>query len=360
MISSYTAIVLLTSFAVIGMILGMVGDNDTTLTASQQRGFRNLYILLVLMNLSEWGAEILDGYIDLIPLRIALKFFELSITPFMLYTAIGIFKEKRLKKPAMLLCMANLAIQVTSLFTGIIFRIDANGVYSRGFLYPVYMGAVVVLLLLFIASAWKYSKQFQVQNNPIIISILIICVLATVLQTKEANLHLDWTFISVAAIMLYVYFIQLMLQNDPVTQLLNRRAFDRHIQSMSEGNVIIFFDIDHFKEQNDQFGHESGDLCLQMSAKQIRKIFGRVGRCYRYGGDEFCVIMTKDTGNREQYFENFISATKDMTYGKEYPLPTISFGSAVYDGSITRDEAVRKADEEMYRYKSRHHELNSY
>ncbi|MDY6307146.1 MAG: GGDEF domain-containing protein, partial [Oribacterium sp.] len=54
--------------------------------------------------------------------------------------------------------------------------------------------------------------------------------------------------------------------------------------------IVVFMDLNHFKEINDTRGHKVGDIALSSFAAGIRKTFGRE-HCYRYGGDEFLVLL---------------------------------------------------------------------
>jgi diguanylate cyclase (GGDEF)-like protein len=58
-----------------------------------------------------------------------------------------------------------------------------------------------------------------------------------------------------------------------------------------EGYVIVTFDLNNLKQCNDQYGHRVGDEYIINAAHIIEDNFERYGKCYRIGGDEFCVIM---------------------------------------------------------------------
>ena len=63
-------------------------------------------------------------------------------------------------------------------------------------------------------------------------------------------------------LLLYIRYYKMVLQVDAVTQLLNRRCYDVSITDMSSRAVILYFDIDKFKQINDIYGHSLSDLCL--------------------------------------------------------------------------------------------------
>lgn len=88
-------------------------------------------------------------------------------------------------------------------------------------------------------------------------------------------------------------------RTDPLTGLPNRRVFDEEIERLFEekrdlrrASSLIMVDIDHFKDFNDQYGHQAGDLCLRKVGEEIRQtVRGIGGIVMRYGGEEFAVLL---------------------------------------------------------------------
>ncbi len=86
---------------------------------------------------------------------------------------------------------------------------------------------------------------------------------------------------------------------DGLTQISNRRCFDEFLQhtwlmTMREGREmsVILCDVDYFKNYNDTYGHQAGDVCLQQVAKAIQKTVQRSGDLVaRYGGEEFVIVL---------------------------------------------------------------------
>lgn len=83
---------------------------------------------------------------------------------------------------------------------------------------------------------------------------------------------------------------------DPLTNVINRRAFEYSAAEAVKGNerctgALMFFDVDYFKQVNDKYGHDAGDFILVEFAKLLMKHFGECGLVSRYGGDEFVVLV---------------------------------------------------------------------
>jgi diguanylate cyclase (GGDEF)-like protein/PAS domain S-box-containing protein len=87
-------------------------------------------------------------------------------------------------------------------------------------------------------------------------------------------------------------------RHDPLSGLLNRRAFDESIElEMSRffktGNVftVLALDIDHFKKVNDKYGHQAGDRVIQKVSAACESMFGQMGHVARTGGEEFTILI---------------------------------------------------------------------
>lgn len=85
---------------------------------------------------------------------------------------------------------------------------------------------------------------------------------------------------------------------DSLTNVYNRQAFNEYLpqfyqNAIDERNNLAFamVDLDNFKNLNDQYGHQEGDLCLIAFADLIKRTIGNLGYVYRYGGDEFSLLF---------------------------------------------------------------------
>ena len=92
-------------------------------------------------------------------------------------------------------------------------------------------------------------------------------------------------------------------EHDPLTELLNRRSFDRILDLYTKDKnsfALILSDVDTFKSVNDTYGHDVGDVILKKAALLQQSTFRSVDYVCRIGGDEFAVIMVDMT--RELYY----------------------------------------------------------
>ena len=156
---------------------------------------------------------------------------------------------------------------------------------------------------------------------------------------------------------------------DDVTGLYNQRKFLKDIEDSIEkynstGEVfsVIFIDIDHFKSVNDGHGHLVGSQLLSDVAVVLNKVVRETDLAYRYGGDEFVIIVpTCDSLNAKEVGirilngiseENFyVSEEKGMNGAHTFKL-SVSVGVATYPvDAKTRIEIISFADKMMYKAK---------
>jgi diguanylate cyclase (GGDEF)-like protein/PAS domain S-box-containing protein len=112
---------------------------------------------------------------------------------------------------------------------------------------------------------------------------------------------------------------------DSLTGLPNRRAFDQALErewkrALREGSQIslLLLDIDHFKEFNDQFGHQEGDNCLRMITAAVTEAMRTTDIIARYGGEEIAIILpSTDTAGAVDAAERVRSAIEALRITNE-------------------------------------------
>lgn len=148
---------------------------------------------------------------------------------------------------------------------------------------------------------------------------------------------------------------------DHLTGLLTRRAYEdavKTIESDFERNstqyAIVFFDIDHFKKINDDYGHHAGDVILSTFAKILDKNTRDLDIVGRYGGEEFVAIVHFNL-KREllKYLKRIKSIVCDnnFIYKQNKIKITFSAGVAVRNHHDSYDNAIQKADMLLYEAK---------
>src|SRR3954468_21804265 len=145
-------------------------------------------------------------------------------------------------------------------------------------------------------------------------------------------------------------------QIDPLTNVLNRRSLEATVRQrcqLRERFGVLFLDLDHFKQVNDRFGHDSGDRVLIAVANVIRNGLRPGDIIGRYGGEEFVAVVA-GAGP-----ESARSVSERLRQGVEEMVPptpgpsrvTISIGTTVFDPrqlEETPQELVHRADLALY------------
>ena len=150
---------------------------------------------------------------------------------------------------------------------------------------------------------------------------------------------------------------------DPMTQLLNRRGLTDALQQHFSGRKavpahLLILDIDHFKRVNDTYGHQTGDALLCQVAQLLRSTVRSGDLASRIGGEEFVAIcLDTDAQGFTQLAERLraaVQAQELWVTGVEQPLRcTVTMGlSLPFKGAEALDEAMRQADEALYRGKA--------
>jgi diguanylate cyclase (GGDEF)-like protein len=139
---------------------------------------------------------------------------------------------------------------------------------------------------------------------------------------------------------------------DPLTSLGNRRAFDErldraidHARLRSESLSVIVSDLDDFKEINDRYGHLNGDELLSTAAAAMRAAVRDHDACYRWGGDEFAVLLPGVEQEAAEKVAERISASVVATCIRPDGEPqTLAWGTAELASHMTASDLLASAD----------------
>jgi diguanylate cyclase (GGDEF)-like protein/PAS domain S-box-containing protein len=154
-----------------------------------------------------------------------------------------------------------------------------------------------------------------------------------------------------------------MARHDPLTDLPNRTLFREQMEHAlssvrrDEQLAVLFFDLDHFKQVNDYFGHSVGDDLLKAVAQRLRECVRGTDTIARLGGDEFAVVQV---GTHSQPTEaallasrlvDVISAPYDLDDQRVVIGASVGVSIAPVDSSDP-DQLMKNADMALYRAKA--------
>jgi diguanylate cyclase len=149
--------------------------------------------------------------------------------------------------------------------------------------------------------------------------------------------------------------------HDPLTGLANRKSFEQTLQrempacaNRREPLSLVLADIDHFKQFNESFGHQTGDQVLRLMALEIKQGLGERDTVARYGGEEFAVILPNTRLAAAQAFADHVRRammSRDVvsrSTGRNLGRFTVSFGVAAMHAGDTPDSLLGRADACLY------------
>jgi diguanylate cyclase (GGDEF)-like protein/PAS domain S-box-containing protein len=145
--------------------------------------------------------------------------------------------------------------------------------------------------------------------------------------------------------------VEAMARTDELTGLANRRAWDEELRRELERATrlgyslhVVMLDLDRFKAYNDSFGHQAGDALLREVGAEWRIVSRVTDFVARYGGDEFALLLPDCS-------DEAAIAVVERLRAALPPDVTCCAGLARWDGRMTADEIVGRADAAMYEAK---------
>jgi diguanylate cyclase (GGDEF)-like protein len=153
-----------------------------------------------------------------------------------------------------------------------------------------------------------------------------------------------------------------LADRDPLTKLLNRRAFRRHLDDATARGyesgrplALVFTDLDGFKAVNDTRGHADGDRLLREFGEALTDSVREGDAVFRMGGDEFALLLEGCSADRALEVIGRVRARlRERAAGEDWAVEA-SFGVAVADctAPVEGTELLRRADDAMYEAKAR-------
>jgi diguanylate cyclase (GGDEF)-like protein len=154
--------------------------------------------------------------------------------------------------------------------------------------------------------------------------------------------------------------LERLMLTDPLTGVGNRRFLTNHIEEevlraerYGRALTAVFFDLDHFKQVNDQFGHKVGDIVLIRVAQSLSASIRQSDYIGRFGGEEFVVLLT-ETGIEDGLM--LVERMREAVGNLEIPeLPqgiTISAGLAQWKPGESAEALLQRSDRALYRAKA--------
>lgn len=197
------------------------------------------------------------------------------------------------------------------------------------------------IIVLHPAPWWNATHAAQVVE---VLACVVILLLASILLLRQTSLRA-------------------LANTDSLTGLCNRRALLYRLENArrdlrpAQSLLVLFIDVDHFKQINDRYGHHQGDLALQQVARLLRQVFPASLVTGRIGGDEFVVILRSVDAHQCQTRIETALAEHNRSAGGGIPL---SLSTGILTCVAGQDETstqqlLERADQLMYASKRAAH-----
>ena len=238
-----------------------------------------------------------------------------------------------------IVCIIQVVLLITNLFTPIVFKLDAYNEYTRGDLFLFFIVAGAILNIYGIV----YYIVSKIRNPGLryfpVIEFLMPIILGMIGQTFMYGISLLPACFAVSLAGIVIAFQNECIYIDKLTGVYNRFELDRELKRLQKRHKekigAYMLDLNGFKKINDEYSHEEGDQALIAFANILNDVFGSVGTVIRFAGDEFVVLMHKA---KESDIEIYKKKTADAvdkyneSSGKPYKL-SAAVGGKVFDFS---------------------------
>ena len=217
-----------------------------------------------------------------------------------------------------------------------------------------------ILVANFLIVGWRLALTVNV-------SMVLVTVLTAPVFERTVEIMSFLTSITLVALfamsfVLYTNFhrdrLSAMVERDPLTGALNRRALSGHLEEAlaSAGKIgydhaLAVMDLDDFKQINDLYGHHAGDRVLVDFSKRVMQVIRRGDMFYRLGGEEFVLLLgNTDREGAEVALNKLHSEIREALTMDDGPV-TVSIGVALGRARENWSEWLARADHAMYQAK---------
>lgn len=248
------------------------------------------------------------------------------------------------------------------------------------FTHILFITAAIYIIFVNIKNLIKGNKQVKKSMQVHLISIVLVAVFACMdlivyymLYARDSGRFTKIGLLGYILILLYLAIhrsvklintneqldrVKEFAKRDAITQLSNRAAFEEEIHAIAPEDYLNYsvaiFDLNDLKEFNDLYGHSMGDYYIIISSEIIQDVFGKYGKVYRIGGDEFCAIMLNISLNMFRNLEDKMNKRMDGLNGMFFESKmSIASGYAHFNPNqdLSIHDTFQRADKNMYEHK---------
>lgn len=315
--------------------------------------------------LREWANIFPLGPISEIATFLLFAFHHIIALTWILYIDSQLnFSQKRTRGLRIFVGIVIVAQFVISLFNlkyHFFYSIDAFYVYTRG---PVYFTVTLITFALLIMAYVFLFRHIKFVEKRYVLALILFAVppvLGVVLQFLIVGSSFMLPGVVISILILFLNTQNRSIYTDYLTGVNNRKRLDRFLQEKisyakpQKTFSAILVDIDNFKNFNDTYGHDLGDVVLMEAVEVLKTSVRSNDLIARYGGDEFCIVFDISNESDLQKAANRIKNTvKEYNQKSQHDFKlSFSMGCAVYDEKekLKIDEFFKLLDQRMYQDK---------
>lgn len=340
---------------VIAVILLRWVSTDIMLKEEEKKYFQWSVFLMILVSISELGCGLYDNTIP--ENRIWCILFNcigFGVSPFIFLCESNYYSRKH-SKWVYFPAIVNLLMVCVSPALGWIFYVTPSCAYLRGPLYFVFIGSFGFSICVSMIRKVKAIKHYPDFFRKRILGSGAVMMGGVLVQVVFPQYHTTWMIICVYFVLHYALLCEISSMVDGLTGLLNKTVFSKQMQDLQKKpNIeahLLMIDVNDFKGINDKWGHQYGDNCLKEIAAVFKESFDGDATIYRFGGDEFCVVLSSDSKETVQQHLIQLHNGLDEKRRNNKDFPSVAIGYERFYSDVNVHKTIDLADEHMYENK---------
>ncbi|WP_041522743.1 GGDEF domain-containing protein [Gilvimarinus agarilyticus] len=245
------------------------------------------------------------------------------------------------------------AILAVFINIGVVAIAQANGIDSFLWVYPVFSSTFILVRPTEALGINVVAGVALASSSDIFTTVSVESYVVTILMLSLS------TFVYASHSEKQFRLLDALNTIDSLTGAFNRRAMSADIKaalSNAERNgtqpLLAILDLDYFKAVNDKYGHAIGDEVLKNFAAITTSNIRQYDRLYRFGGEEFVLLIPQIHDQHHTFINNLRSSIKQALKTPDGEEITVSLGVAPWTPGTTEHSWLKRADEALYKAKA--------
>lgn len=246
----------------------------------------------------------------------------------------------------------NFLLCAASIFTGWVFNINSQNVYTRGPLFAVpFIVSGFYLLAMLLFTLRQTNMPSRKAEALYLAAIMLVTGIASLLEVIFVIRFIIWSTTEITVILYFLLLTTQKILYDPLTGIFSRVAYTKKLENIEGrkcGCTIAMIDMNGLKHINDTHGHDAGNRALISMTESILRAKSKSMLFYRYAGDEFAII---DKAGMKDKIEEVLAAAQKSCEPVKGEKVSFAYGIAECHQSEDIHHTINWADHAMYRQK---------